>query len=155
MQKSSIEQHKFLGIGERYHDPLRKTFLKIREDHPSLQRDVLLAISTKAINDTLGPEGIVPSALMFGEFPSIRAFIGPKFPRATLAEREIAAQKARKLMSKHLAPVKIKRAERYRTPRATDHVYQPGDQVLVWMEKQINNRIAIYRGSIHSGELRC
>ena len=49
-------------------------------------------------------------------------------------------------MSKHLAQVKVKRAERHRTPRATDHVYQPGDQVLVWMEKQINNRIGTYRG---------
>ena len=65
--------------------------------------------------------------------------------RATLAERAIACQEARKLMSKHLAQVKFKRAERHRTLRATDHVYQPGDLVLVWMEKQINNRVGTYR----------
>ena len=103
-----------------------------------------MAISTKAINDTLGPEGIVPSAFVFGELPSIRAFIGPKVPRAILAERAVSAQEARKLISKHLAQSKIKRAERHRTPTATDHVYYPGDQVLVWMLKQINNRIGTY-----------
>ena len=48
-------------------------------------------------------------------------------------------------MSKRLAKVKVKRAKRHHTPSATDHVYQPGDQVLVWMEKQINNRIGTYR----------
>ena len=145
-QKSSTESQNSLAIGGRYHDPLRKTFLKLREDHPNLKKDVLLAISTKAINDTFVPEGIVSSALVFGEFPSITVFIGPKVPRATLAERVIAAQEARKLMSKHLAQVKVKRVERHRTQMATDHVYQPDDRVLVWMEKQINNRIGMYKG---------
>ena len=54
-------------------------------------------------------------------------------PRANLAERVISAQEARKLMSKHLVQVEVKRAERHRTPRETDHVYQPDDQMLVWM----------------------
>ena len=83
VQKSGTESHNSLGIGERYHDTLRKTFLKLPEDHPNLKKDILLAIAIKAINDTLGPEGIVLSALVFGEFPSIRAFIGPKVPHAT------------------------------------------------------------------------
>ena len=30
--------------------------------------------------------------------------------------------------------------------RATGHVYQPGDRVLMWMEKLFNNRIGIRRG---------
>ena len=29
------------------------------------------------MNDTLGPEGIVPSSLVFGEFPSLRSIVGP------------------------------------------------------------------------------
>ena len=49
-------------------------------------------------------------------------------------------------MSKHLARVKVKRAQHHRTPKSTDHVYYPGDRVLVWMERQINNRIGFYRG---------
>ena len=50
-------------------------------------------------------------------------------------------------MSKHWAQAKVKRAERHHTPTATDYVYQLRNQVLVWMEKQINNRIGTYRGS--------
>ena len=33
IQKSGTESHNSLGNDERYHDPLRKTFLKLREDH--------------------------------------------------------------------------------------------------------------------------
>ena len=39
---------------------------------------------------------------MFVEFPSIRAFIGPKAPQKTSAEKAIDTQEARKLMSKLL-----------------------------------------------------
>ena len=83
---------------------------------------------------------------MFREFPSIRAFTGPRVCRETLADTTIAAQMVHKLMSEHLAKVKVKRTERHRTPRATEHLYHPGGQVIVWMEKQINNRIGIFRG---------
>ena len=31
-----------------------------------MQRQLLLALVVKSMNDTLGPEGIVPSALVFG-----------------------------------------------------------------------------------------
>ena len=88
-------------------------------------------IANREINDTFCPESIVPSTPEFEEFSSIRAFIGPKVPRTTLAVRAISAQEARKRMSKHLKQIMLKRAERHRTPRKTDHVYQPGDQVLV------------------------
>ena len=89
----------------------------------------------KAINDTLGPERIVTSALVFRELPSILASIRPEVPRATLAERIIAAQESRKPISKHLSPVKFRFADRCRTPMATEHMYQPGDQALLWMKK--------------------
>ena len=42
--------------------------------------------------------------------------------------------------------MKLKHVERHGTPRAANKVYQPCDLVLVWMEKQINNRIGIFRG---------
>ena len=47
VQKSCTEAHKSLSIGEIYHEPLFETFLKLREDHPSLKNDVLLAIDTR------------------------------------------------------------------------------------------------------------
>ena len=74
MQKSESEAKNSFGIGERCHERLRKTFLKLREDFQSLKKDVLLEIATETINEALGTEVIVPSALVFGEFPSIRTF---------------------------------------------------------------------------------
>ena len=146
LEKSGVQSHHSLGIGERYHKPLRDTYRKLKLDHPSMQRQVLLALAVKAMNDTLGPEGIVPSSLVFGEFPSLRSFVGPAVPRPTLAERAEAAQEARQLMAKHLAQVRINRALKHNTPVATDRVFQPGDKVLLWREKVVENRIGEWVG---------
>ena len=90
-EKSGIQSHNSLGVGERYHKPLRDTYLKLKLGHPLVQRQLILALAIKAMNDTLGPERHVPSSLVFGEFPSLRTFEGPLVPRPTLAERAEAA----------------------------------------------------------------
>ena len=100
-------------------------------DHSTLQRLVLLALSVKAMNETLGPESIVPSSLVFGEFPSLRTFEGPVIPRPTLAERSLAAQEARRLMAKQLAEVQVKRALIHQTSSAANYRYQTGNKVLI------------------------
>ena len=69
VQRSGTEAQKSLSIGELYHDPPRKTFLQLHEYHQSLKNDVLLAITTMEINDSLGPDGVVPCTLVIGEFP--------------------------------------------------------------------------------------
>ena len=79
-------------------------------------------------------------------FPSLRTFIGPIIPRPTLAERAHTAQAARRLMAKHLAQTRIHRALKHNTPSANVHVYQPGDEVLVWREKLVENRIGEWTG---------
>ena len=146
LEKSGVQSHHSLGVGERYHKPLRDTYRKLKLDYPSMQRQVLLALAVKAMNDTLGPEGVVPSSLVFGEYPSLRSFVGPVLPRPSLAERAEAAQQARQLMAKHLAQVRIIRALKHNTPSATDRVYKPGDKVLVWREKLVENRIGEWIG---------
>ena len=93
------------------------------------------------MNHIIGTECIVPSALVFGEFPNMRAFRGPIVPRPSLAERAKIAQEARSLMSKHMAAVQIRRATQHQTPTATDTIFYPGQQVLVWKEKVFENRI--------------
>ena len=93
------------------------------------------------MNDNFGPEGLVPSALVFGEFACLRSFSGSVITRPSLAERSLAAQDARRAIGKHLAQVRIKRALRFQTLQASDLTYQPGDKVLVWREKLVVNRI--------------
>ncbi len=37
--------------------------------------------------------------------------------------------------------MRVSRALKHAVPSARDRLYQPGDQVLVWRERQVNNRI--------------
>ena len=85
----------------------------------------------------LVPEGIVPSALVFGEFPSLRSISGPVLPRPSLEERVEAAQQARRHMANHLARTKVRRVLHRDPTPATEQMYQPRDEVLVWCEKQV------------------
>lgn len=49
-------------------------------DHPKVLRQLLLESAAKRINETLGPEVIVPSALVLGDFPCLRTIAGPVIP---------------------------------------------------------------------------
>ena len=62
VQRTGIEAHSSLGIGERYHHPLRMTYRKIELEFPNVKAETLLAMSVKALKDTMGPESLVPSA---------------------------------------------------------------------------------------------
>eukprot|EP00171_Calliarthron_tuberculosum_P022911 IDg22911t1 len=61
VETTGIEAHNSLGLGERYHQPLRNTFRKLRIEYPTAPKELLLKLSVKSMNDTLGPEGLVPS----------------------------------------------------------------------------------------------
>ena len=49
-------------------------------------------------------------------------------------------------MAEEIANSKIQRALRHNTPDAADRVFEPGQLVLVWREKVINNRIGEWLG---------
>lgn len=100
MNGTGIEAHNSLGIRERYHQPLRQKYRKIKSEHPQVLPEVALAASVKALNDTLRPESIVKSALVLGEYP--RMFISSATPaeRRTIAERASVPQSARKEMAR-------------------------------------------------------
>ena len=65
---SGVESHNSLGAGERYHDSLRRIFLKIRYSQPSIDADLAIRLAVKAMNDTMNPEGLVPSLLVLELF---------------------------------------------------------------------------------------
>lgn len=63
--RTGIESHSSMGIGERYHAPLRNTFRKLKLEYAHVKPSPLLSMSVFALNNTLGPEGVVPSVLVF------------------------------------------------------------------------------------------
>lgn len=130
-QESGIEHHNALGSGERYHDTLRRIFKKVKHEHPGMNREIALRIAVKAINDTMGPEGLVPSLLVFGCLP--------RFPATTSnvieQERRMRAlNEARREMASVTAELRIRKALLSRAPRNVDVVLEPGDKVKVYRE---------------------
>jgi hypothetical protein len=61
-----IEAHHSIGIVERYHTPLRQAFEIITKELPRVSKQFVLQIAIKAVNDTAGPDGLVPTLLVFG-----------------------------------------------------------------------------------------
>ena len=86
-QRSGTQHDSVFGTEELYHEPMRRTYRKLRRDHPKLKKEFLLRLAVKACKDTLEPERAVPSALVLGELPSLRSLLGHKVSRATLAQR--------------------------------------------------------------------
>ena len=62
---AGVESSNSMGVGERYHDPLRRIYDKVLASHPGHTKEVILALADKGMKDTLGPEGLVPSLLVF------------------------------------------------------------------------------------------
>lgn len=62
-----------MGIGDNYHDPLRRIFHKVMRGRPGHCKELVPALANKAINDIMGPEGLVPSLLIFGSVPRVPA----------------------------------------------------------------------------------
>ena len=56
LELSPIESHNSLTVGERYHDPLRRIYRKVRHYFPTLMESLALSLANKAMNDTVGPE---------------------------------------------------------------------------------------------------
>lgn len=130
-QESGVESHNSLGSGERYHEPLRRIFRKIKRETPRINNNVALRISIKAMNDTLGPEGLVPSLLVFGCVPRFPC-INSKQPNQK--ERMVALNAARQEMAEITAELRIKKALSTRIPRNSDLILTKGDMVRVYRE---------------------
>ncbi|MDB5910367.1 MAG: polyprotein [Massilia sp.] len=86
-----IEAHNSIGKVERYHAPLRRAYQIICAEAPSLGPDAALQMAVKATNDTAGPDGIVPTLLVFGAYPRMTE---DSAPSPDIRQRAHAVHKA-------------------------------------------------------------
>jgi hypothetical protein len=59
-----------MGIVERYYAPLRRAYEIVTEElrgYP-VRKPALLQMAVKAVNDIAGPNGLVPTLLVFGTY---------------------------------------------------------------------------------------
>lgn len=139
LQLSGVESHHLLGLGERYHAPLRQVYLKIRHEHPEVDKITALRLSVKALNDTMGPEGLVPSLLVFGvlpRFPSVNTELPDQIARME------ALGKARAEAATITAQLRVRKAMLSKVPRNVDLVLQRGDMVRVF--RSTRDHILLY-----------
>lgn len=134
LEHTGTESHNSLGVGERYHEPLRKTYLKLRADYPRVPEDVLLQCAVFTINCTAGPEGLVPSLLVFGALPKLPGVVATSSLSNKHRFRILA--NARAEYASHVARMRIAQGLASNVPGCVDEVYAKGDHVYVYRDTQ-------------------
>jgi Reverse transcriptase (RNA-dependent DNA polymerase) len=133
-----VEAHWSIGIVERYHPVLKRAYTIIIEQLPDLAktaqgRGFALQMAVKAVNDTAGPDGLVPTLLVFGAYPKMSQ-LDP--PAPTISQRATAVRKAMEEVSKLRAKRLVQDALNQRNgPNVSNlHNLPIGSKVLTWRE---------------------
>ena len=129
MEITGVESSNSMGVGERYHDSLRRIYNRVLASHPGHTKEVILALANKGMNDTLGPEGLVPSLLVFGVILRVSAATRSL---SSQEERLLMMQTARNEMEAITARLRMKTVLRKRASKAAHMTLTEGDPVLVW-----------------------
>jgi len=66
-----IKAHNLVGIVERYYSPLRYIYYIITKELLDISKDIALQMAFKVINDSVGPNGLIPTLLVFRAYPRI------------------------------------------------------------------------------------
>ena len=69
LENTGTGSHNSLGQVETYHAMLRRIYKKVHLTQSDLPKELSLSIAVKDMNDTAGPNGLVPSLLLFGAMP--------------------------------------------------------------------------------------
>lgn len=94
---------------------------------------ITLRLAVKAINDSLGPEGLVPSLLVFGSMPSLPAF---KKPYPERRERMAALSFLWAEMKTVFAEPHISQAARSKLKPAIHAMFNPDKEVQVYKKQE-------------------
>jgi hypothetical protein len=130
-----VEAYWSIGKLERYHAPLKRAYEIITaEIGDSASREARLQMAIKVVNDTVGPNGLVPTLLVFGAYPRM-TLDSP--PSPSMIQRSHAIQKAMKELRKVSAGRQIHDALSTRNGPTTEDVLTLPlqSEVLVWREK--------------------
>jgi len=86
-----VKAHNSIGIVERYHGPVRRAYSIISTEIQDIDKEMVLQMAFKAVNDTAGPDGLVPTLLVYGALPRMVEY---DTPSPTVAQRSAALKKA-------------------------------------------------------------
>jgi len=128
-----VEAHNSVGMVERYHGPIRRAYQIIMTEIPGIDKDMGLQMAFKAINDTAGPDGLVPTLLVFGAYPRM---VQSDTPSPTTMQRAAAIKKAMAEIQKLRAERQVANALNIRNGPSTSAIHNlpPNSPVLVYRE---------------------
>jgi hypothetical protein len=127
-----IEANNSIGIVERYHGLIRRAYNIITAEIPDIHKDMALQMAFKAINDSVAPDGLVPTLLVYGALPRmIQSDTSP-----TVAQRSSALKKAMAEIQKLRAKRQVEDALNTRNGPSTTNIHDLplNSDVLVWRE---------------------
>jgi hypothetical protein len=98
---------------------------------------MILQMAVKAINDTAGPDGLIPTLLVFGTYPRLTQ-LDP--PAPTITQRAQAIKKAMAEVVKLRDARQVTEALRQRNGPQTSQIHSLSinSDVLVWRENNNN-----------------
>ena len=135
MKSVPVKAHWSVGQVKRTHPILRRAYCIIAEELKSegISKQTMLQMAVKAVNDTSGPDGLVPTLLVFGASPRITEFDPPT---QSPTKRATAIRKAMEEVSRLRAKTQVNKALNERNgPSVTDiHDLPLNSPVLVWRE---------------------
>jgi hypothetical protein len=135
-EEMPVEAHWAVGKVERSHAPLRRAYnILMAEIGHCTDEETVLQMAVKALNDTAGPNGIVPTLLVFGAYPRIN---NDSPPSPNIVQRAEAVQKAMRMLKSIRAEVDINRAINTRNGPNTHEVLSLPlrSEVMVWRENK-------------------
>ena len=131
-----MEAHWSIGMVEKYHAVLRRAYKVIAADLQGcgLNKEIILQMAVKTINNTAGPNGLVPTLLVFGAYPRMTEY---NAPTPTMTQRAAAIKSAMK-------EVQRIRAER-QVADALNQRNGPGPIVFVVHDLSLNSDVLVWR----------
>ena len=126
-----IESPQSMAVVERYHASLRKAYETIASEQPTGSPELLLQTAVKAVNDSVGPDGLIPTLLVYGALP--RLGLPTDQPAPATYKRAAALRKATEELSRANAKRQVSEALAARNgPDLDQYALRPGLQALLW-----------------------
>lgn len=90
-----VEAHQSIGKVERYHPTLRRAYqiICVELKYQNTPKDIKLQMAFKALNDSVGSNGLIPTLLVYGAYPRMTHDSPPSLSISTRAQ---AIEKAMK-----------------------------------------------------------
>ena len=69
LKEVPIEAHHSIGKAEKYHGTIKRAYEILSVELRNVAAEKILQMAVKAVNDTAGPDSLVPTLLVFGAYP--------------------------------------------------------------------------------------